>query len=45
MAFVPLAAFITFVVAAAGGPKQFVNEATHWLRDLVTYCARLIGSS
>lgn len=44
MAFVPLAAFAAFVVAAAGGPKAFVNSATYWLRDAVDYCVRFVKS-
>lgn len=44
MAVIPLAAFVIFVVAAAGGPAQFVNAATYWLRDLVDFCVRWVGS-
>ncbi|HJR59041.1 MAG TPA: hypothetical protein VJ813_06585 [Vicinamibacterales bacterium] len=44
MALVPLAAFAAFVVAAAGGPKAFVNSATYWLRDAVDYCVRFVKS-
>ncbi len=44
MAIVPLAFFTFFVVAAAGGPRQFVNTATYWLRDLVAYCVRWVES-
>ncbi len=44
MALIPLAFFIAFVVIAAGGPAQFVSEATYWLSDLVDYCARWIKS-
>jgi hypothetical protein len=41
---VPLAVFVFFVVVAAGGPRQFVNSATYWLRDAVDYCVRWVGS-
>jgi hypothetical protein len=44
MAVVPLAAFVTFVVVAAGGPRQFVNQVTYWLRDVVNYCLRWVES-
>lgn len=44
MALIPLAFFIAFAVFAAGGPAQFVNNATYWLRDLVDYCARFAQS-
>ncbi len=42
MALIPLAAFAIFVVAAAGGPKQFVSDATYWLRDFVNGCANWV---
>ena len=34
----------SLVVVAAGGPRQFVNAATYWLRDAVDYCVRWVGS-
>lgn len=44
MAIVPLAFFTFFVVAAAGGPRQFVKAATYWLSDLVATCVRWVES-
>ena len=44
MAIVPLLFFAFFVVVAAGGPRQFVSNATYWLRDLVDYCVRWVES-
>ncbi len=44
MAIIPLAFFLSFVVVAAGGPRQFVSTATYWLRDVVDYCVRFAGS-
>ena len=41
MAFIPLVAFLVFVVADAGGPKAFVNLTTYWLQDLLDACVRL----
>ena len=44
MAIVPLAFFTFFVVAAAGGPKQFVKATTRWLGDFVAMCVRWVES-
>jgi hypothetical protein len=44
MAIVPLAFFVFFVVAASGGPAQFVSNVTYWINDFVVYCGRLVKS-